>query len=538
MFLGSKRSIIALVVGIALTASACGGDSTTQEATTTQAAPTTQAVATTEPVATTKPGDEAADDGAVAVSGLKNVRGSVVRIVAEGSFVDPVEGAVVNEAGSGSGFIIDESGIAVTNNHVVTGAAFLQVYVEGEDEPRNAKILGVSECSDLAVIDIDGSGFPYLDWWNGELVTGTDIYAAGFPLGDPEYTLTEGIISKENADGESTWSSVDSVVEITAKILPGNSGGPLVVSEGQVAGVNYAYWEERDISYAISRDEALEVIDELIAGNDVDSIGVNGEAFVDEAGSGIWVAAVESGSPAANLGIKGGDIITKMEGLVLATDGTMADYCDILRSHNADDPISVEILRFDTQEILEGTLNGDEELQLAFSFAEELGDEVGGEATDTYEYAPVTDDEDMLVMQVPTDWSDVNGAQWEEEGRVIGYSIAAAPDLDDFYATWDTPGVFFGASEVLWEETEYGDLLDMNDFSEFCAYDDRYDYEDAVYIGEYDVWTDCDGTDTSLVILEAYPAGSEFAVLVQVQVVSDADLEALDTILATFDTTG
>jgi serine protease Do len=458
--------------------------------------------------------------------------------VAEGSFVDPVEGAVVNEAGSGSGFIIDESGIAVTNNHVVTGAAFLQVYIEGEDDPRNAKILGVSECSDLAVIDIDGAGFPYLEWWNGDLVTGTDIYAAGFPLGDPEYTLTEGIISKENADGESTWSSVDSVVEITAKILPGNSGGPLVVSEGQVAGVNYAYWEERDISYAISRDEALEVIDELIAGNDVDSIGVNGEAFVDEAGSGIWVAAVESGSPAANLGIKGGDIITKMEGLVLATDGTMADYCDILRSHNADDPISVEVLRFDTQEILEGTLNGDEELTQAFSFAEELGDEVAGEATDSYDYTEVTDDAGVLVMQVPTAWADINGAEWEEDSRVIGNSIAAAPNLDDFYATWETPGVFFGASEILWEETEYGDILDMNDFSEFCTYDDRYDYEDAVYLGEYDVWTDCDGTDTSLVILEAYPAGAEFAVLVQVQVVTDADLEALDTILATFDKIG
>jgi serine protease Do len=532
MFFDSRRSTIAVLIGIALISSACGSDNTTQQATTAQAAPTT------EPVPATEASDETPDDGVVAVSGLKGVRESVVRIVAEGSFVDPVEGTVANEAGSGSGFIIDETGIAVTNNHVVTGAAFLQVYVEGEDKPRNAKILGVSECSDLAVIDIDGSGFPYLEWWAGDIVTGTEIYAAGFPLGDPEYTLTEGIISKENADGESTWSSVDSVIEVTAKILPGNSGGPLVVSEGQVAGVNYAYWEERDISYAITRDEALDVIDELIAGNDVDSIGVNGEAFVDSDGSGIWIAAVESGSPAADLGLKGGDIITKMEGLVLATDGTMADYCDILRSHNADDPISVEILRYDTQEVLTGTLNGDEELQLAFSFADELGDDVDGEATDAYEYTQVTDDDGVLVMQVPTAWADVEGAEWEEDGRVIGYSIAAAPDLDDFYETWDTPGVFFGASEVLWDETEYGDLLDMNDFSEFCTYDGRYDYEDAVYIGEYELWIDCDGTSTSLVILEAYPAGSEFAVLVQVQVVTDADLDALDTILATFDTTG
>jgi serine protease Do len=100
---------------------------------------------------------------------------------------------------------------------VVTGAAFLQIYVEGEDEPRNAKILGVSECSDLAVIDVDGDGFPYLAWYPDELAVGVDVFAAGFPLGDHEYTLLDGIISKEDADGGSSWASVDSVIEHTRR---------------------------------------------------------------------------------------------------------------------------------------------------------------------------------------------------------------------------------------------------------------------------------------------------------------------------------
>jgi serine protease Do len=533
MELDHRRSIFVLVMVISLVGAACSGDPSTTDTTAPDTTTTTNQTASDAAVSTTL---ETNDN--VAVTGLKNVRGAVVRIVSEGSFIDPAEGAVVNQAGSGTGFLISRDGLAVTNNHVVTGAALLQIYVEGEDKPRNARILGVSECSDLAVIDIDGAEFAYLEWFDGDLSVGTDIFVAGYPLGDPEYTLTEGIISKEHADGESTWSSVDSVLEITAKILPGNSGGPLVVDTGHVAGVNYAHWEARDISYSISRDEALDVIDELIAGNNVDSIGVNGEAFVGEDGSGIWVAAVESGSPAANLGIKGGDIITKMEGLVLATDGTMADYCDIIRTQGDDQPMTVEILRYDTQEVLTGTLNGDEQLEVTFSFAEELGGEIAGEATASYEYTTVTDDDGVLVMQVPTVWTDINGAQWEVESRVIGNSIAAAPNLDDFYDTWDTPGVFFGASEVLWQETEYGDLLDLNDFSDLCAYDNRYDYEDAVYLGEYDVWTECGGTDTAVVVLEAYPAGAEFVVLVLVQVVTDADLEALDTILATFDATG
>ncbi|MEA3511873.1 MAG: S1C family serine protease [Actinomycetota bacterium] len=516
-----------LVVAAALFAAACGGGA--EETTTT----TTTVVADNSTTTVTEPTTPNESSGAV--SGLKGVRGAVVRIVAEGSFVDIEEGLVNNAAGSGSGFIIDPSGLAVTNNHVVTGAAFLQVYIEGEDEPRNAKILGVSECSDLAVIDIDGAGFPFLDWYDDDITTGTDVYAAGFPLGDPEYTLTEGIVSKEKADGESNWASIDSVIEHTAQILPGNSGGPLISEDGQVIGVNYASWNDLDIQYAISRDEVAKILDDLIAGNDVDSIGVNGTAVLGDDLSGVWVAATESGSAAANLGITGGDIITEMEGLTLATDGTMADYCDILRSHESDDPLTVEILRFGTEEVLEGTLNGDEELIVAFSFADELGDEVGDDSAVTYEYTEVFDDDGVLVMQIPTTWLEIDGSGWNVNDEIVGPRIVAAPNLAAFYDTWTTPGVFFGASVDLLDELEPSDLLDLSDFSDSCVYDDTYDYEDAVYTGAYDLWLNCGGTDTAFVVLEAYPEAADFVVYVQIQIVTDADLEALDVILATFD---
>ncbi|MEZ4676895.1 MAG: PDZ domain-containing protein [Caldilineaceae bacterium] len=78
------------------------------------------------------------------------------------------------------------------------------------------------------------------------------------------------------------------------------------------------------------------MIEQLRTGVNVDSIGINGEAINNGEGlSGHWVASVKSGSPADRAGIKGGDIILKMEGLVLADDGTMSTYCDILRSHSA-----------------------------------------------------------------------------------------------------------------------------------------------------------------------------------------------------------
>ncbi|MCJ7781953.1 MAG: S1C family serine protease, partial [Acidimicrobiia bacterium] len=277
-----RRSTVIFFV-MALLVAACGGAADETTTTSASASTTTTTVAATTTTVTEATG---------AVSELKDLRGTVVRITAEGGFVDPEEGQASGDW-SGSGFIIDPNGIAVTNNHVVTGAAFLQVHIDGEDGPRNAKILGVSECSDLAVIDIDGAGFPYLEWDEGDIATGTKVYAAGFPLGDPEYTLTEGIVSKEKADGETSWASVDFVIEHTAQVLPGNSGGPLVTENGRVLGVNYSAFNDFDIQNAISRDEVAKILDSLVAGNDVNSIGVNGTAFVGESLSGIWVSAVE-----------------------------------------------------------------------------------------------------------------------------------------------------------------------------------------------------------------------------------------------------
>lgn len=329
-----------LLLVVALVAAACGGsseDSTNGD--------TTVVTASTED----------------AVQTLEDVRSAVIRIEAEGSFDYPGEGTQYNEGSSGSGFFISSDGIAVTNNHVVTGAAFLQVYVEGEDEPRNAKILGVSECSDLAVIDVDGDGFSYLSWYSDDLSVGKDIYAAGFPLGDHEYTLLDGIVSKEKADGESDWASVDTVIEHTADILPGNSGGPLVDEDGLVIGVNYAGSGDGQ-AFAIGYDEANEVLPQLQSGENVTSIGINGSAVVTDDGSGIWVYSVASGSSADLAGIRGGDIVTEIEGLIPATDGTMADYCDVLRSRDLNSPIQVEVWRAADSGYLEGTLNTDKSL--------------------------------------------------------------------------------------------------------------------------------------------------------------------------------
>ena len=488
--------------------------------------------APTEPPATPTPDPVAA----LAVNSLQGVKSAVVQIVSQGTFEDPEFGTQYNAAGSGSGFIIDPSGIAVTNNHVVTGAALIKVYVGGESQPRNARILGVSECADLAVIDIAGDGYPYLQWYDGAVNVGLDVYAAGFPLGDPEFTLTRGIVSKARAAGDTDWASVDRVLEHDATINPGNSGGPLVTGDGKAVAVNYAGNSSTGQYFAIAQKQALPVIEELRAGQDVLAIGVNGTAINDGEGlSGIWVSSVESGSPASRAGVKAGDIITELEGLVLATDGTMADYCDILRTRSADDVMAIEVLRFASQEVLEGELNGNALVQ-TFSFAEELSDEAtttdAGAAESYSEYVSISDDTGALSMEVPVEWSDINGSGWVDNDVDLGPALSASPDLDGYSNTWEVPGVFFGVSDQLGMTPE--EYLDTITFNSSCIFDSRYDYSDGLYTGFYDLWTDCGDVGSSFVVIVAQPEDGSYMTLVQVQVVGDADLDALDRIMNSF----
>ncbi|MBP1692967.1 MAG: peptidase family protein [Chloroflexi bacterium] len=358
-----KPIFIIFLFVILIAMPACGGGQTPVA---TQApAPTAASVQPTEaPAATSAPTSAPAvptEAASGAINSIADAKKAVIQIEAEGSFVDPEVGQVFNGAGRGSGFIIDPSGLAVTNNHVVTGAGLLKVWVGGDQSKTyHARVLGVSECADLAVIDIEGDGYPYLSWYSGPIDVGKEIYVAGFPLGDPEYSLTKGIISKAKANGETNWASVDSVIEYDANTNPGNSGGPVLTSDAQVVGVHYAGNGQTRQAFGISRDFAEGVVEKLRQDENLDWIGVNGQAVSNEDGSltGVWVSSVQSGSPADKAGLKGGDIITKLENLVLASDGTMSEYCGILRSHKSSDTLNLQVLRFDTNEVLEGQLNG------------------------------------------------------------------------------------------------------------------------------------------------------------------------------------
>jgi serine protease Do len=509
----SRKTIFSIALLVLLIAGACNIGNTTQQPTS----------APTEIPATATPA------GPQPVSSLEDVRSAVVQIVAEGSFVDPQEGEYIG-AGAGTGFIIDPSGLVVTNNHVVTGAARLKVYVGGDSTTvYNARIVAVDECSDLALIDLEGEDYPFLAWYDEAPKVGMEVYAAGFPLGDPEYTLTRGIVSKEKANGESSWASIDYVIEHDATINPGNSGGPLVTSDGQVVGVNYATSNVGvNQFYAIANVEAKEIIEKLKNGENIDSIGINGEILAADDGSisGVWVYSVESGSAADKAGLKGGDFIIEMEGLPIGEDGTMKTYCDTIRTKGADGVIAIQVYRYATDELLEGQING-----------EKLSVVQSGSG-----YQGWSDLTNALYLEAPVSWEDTNGATWESTWGTFSFTAArldVSPNLDDFYKFVDATGISFAASKDWGRLGGYIQLLDgTKSWNEsVCNYSSREKFENDTFEGAYDVW-DCGNNWTSYIYaLRPKATPQAYLVLFQIQInENDPDqLDAVDQFLYTFE---
>lgn len=533
------RRFSVLLLVMALIGAACGDDGGSDA----EAGGDDATTSTTE-----SPDDDGGDDDTTTTEAagdfdISQVEGSVVQIQGQGTFVQSGGAAAYNVGFTGTGFVISDDGLVVTNNHVVQGAATLAVSFSDGD-PMNARVLGVSECSDLAVIDLDGDGYTPLAFRDDPVTVGLDVYSAGFPASDEidfddlDYTLTSGIVGSVEADGETSWASVDGVVQHDARILGGNSGGPLVDENGHVVAVNYAGNNEFDTNYAIAAQEARPIIDQLMAGENVDSIGINGTAQIFDNGlSGIFIASVESGSPADVAGIEPGDLLITLENLVMATDGTMADYCDVLRTKGSDATMDIEIYRPSLDLVLAGQLNG-EPIELPLITGAVI-DETGGSteqpdaevgaADAPYSYTTATDDQGLISVSIPQSWSDVNG----EPNPNFGPSIWASPNLQGWLESWEVPGIIVESSPDR-TAAEIDTLLQERDQSAGCEDFGSEPYDDGFYVGTLQIWGNCGGIGTYYIILAATPVDADYLVRVEVQAVEQRDLEAADEALATF----
>ncbi len=273
----------------------------------------------------------------------------------------------------GSGFVIDEAGLVVTNKHVVSSGSpsDYKVVLKDESEHQVEKIWR-DPANDLAILKIEGSGFKTIEMGDSDkLKVGNFVIAIGTALGEFRHTVTTGVISGLGrgitaGDGYSFAEKLDNVIQTDAAINPGNSGGPLLNSLGQVIGVNVAVSQgANNIGFALPINlvkESLSNFNETGA-FDRPFFGVRYQMISKEQGilnnvpAGGYVVEVVKDSSADSAGIKKGDIIVSFDGKKLTE--VENGLAELLGKKKIGDRVEVEIWREDKTEKLSVELKGE-----------------------------------------------------------------------------------------------------------------------------------------------------------------------------------
>lgn len=250
---------------------------------------------------------------------------------------------------SGSGVFISENGYIVTNHHVIEGADEVTITLSNKKQYK-AKVIASDPNTDLAVIKVDGTGFPFLIYGNSDDVNvGQWVLAVGYPL-TLETTVTAGIISAKyrylgvnQRNAKPGSNTVESFLQTDAAVNQGNSGGALINTNGQLIGINSAIASPTGAyagySYAIPVNIVKKVVEDLIKFGTVQRafIGIrpaaNGDDNTDseiKEGDGVEIGEVLPNSAAEEGGLKKGDKIIKLDNKVVSTwaelTGTVASY--------------------------------------------------------------------------------------------------------------------------------------------------------------------------------------------------------------------
>jgi putative serine protease PepD len=260
-------------------------------------------------------------------------------------------GVVSVQAGqvTGTGFVIRTDGLVVTNAHVVGSAESAQLRFNDTGRLVRAEVLGTDPSSDLAVLRVDpGSvgSLRALRLADSEKVrVGDPVVAIGHPFG-LDRTVTAGIVSGVGREIRAPDGfQIDEVIQTDAPINPGNSGGPLLDARGRVVGVNSQIATGGSggnvgIGFAVPANTVREVLPRLSRGEIIRHAFLGVTTALHPQGA--VVAAVTSGGPAAQAGIRAGDVITSIDGRSV---GDPDDVADIVADSRPGDEVEVEVLR-------------------------------------------------------------------------------------------------------------------------------------------------------------------------------------------------
>jgi len=237
-----------------------------------------------------------------------------------------------SQVGSGSGVLLSEDGYIVTNNHVIEGANSVEITLNNK-KTFQANVVGRDPATDLAVLKIDGKNLPYLEFANSNAVqVGEWVLAVGNPF-NLNSTVTAGIISAKardinilRSDSRNGLPPIESFLQTDAAVNPGNSGGALVNTKGELVGINAAIKSNTGsytgYSFAIPSNIAAKVVNDLkdfgtvqrafigVSIRDIDNELALSQGIDDL--NGIYIQETTKGGAAENVGIKKGDIIRKV----------------------------------------------------------------------------------------------------------------------------------------------------------------------------------------------------------------------------------
>jgi putative serine protease PepD len=226
--------------------------------------------------------------------------------------------------GQGSGFVYDAEGHVITNQHVVAGGNSLSVKL-WNGKTYDAQLVGTDASTDLAVLKINAPEselFPLALGDSSKLVVGDSVVAIGSPFGLEE-TVTSGIVSALHREMQSpNGFAIDDSIQTDAAINHGNSGGPLINSQGKVIGVTSQIESDSGgsdgVGFAIPSNTVRSIANQLI------SSGKAQHAFLgvflrDSSSGGAAIGSVRQGTPAAKAGLKSGDVIVKVDGKTISS---------------------------------------------------------------------------------------------------------------------------------------------------------------------------------------------------------------------------
>ncbi|PQJ82334.1 S1C family serine protease [Polaribacter glomeratus] len=221
------------------------------------------------------------------------------------------------QVGTGSGVIISSDGYIVTNNHVIDSANEIEITLNNKKKYK-AKLIGTDKDNDIALLKVDAEmDLPYVPFADSDAIkVGEWVLAVGNPY-NLTSTVTAGIVSAKGRDLEGN-SAIDSFIQTDAAVNPGNSGGALVNTRGELVGINTAISSKTGsfvgYSFAVPSNIAKKVIDDLLEFGSVQEavIGIRFSPMDNDKVEGVKILAVEENQGAAKAGLKENDIIVKV----------------------------------------------------------------------------------------------------------------------------------------------------------------------------------------------------------------------------------